>query len=369
MAKLLWINNGFIDKELYAPFVVKTDLDYFKDLQNRYRLLKQSAKRAGADEISLKIISAYSKKICDAIVAYYNGNITLSHTKIRNLIKDCNHNSFAVNSIDKSDAFPGPHGTEIQFYRARTSSNPKGFKASEMLHLPLSMRGMTGNYRFSISGIPSLYLANSSYACWLETGMPAEHDFNVSPVILDGTQKILNLAVMTRNLSCLNELEEDRVHCWLKLLIMMIATSYTIEEEGRIFKSEYIISQSIMLACKELGLDGVAYFSKRVEDEAFAYSAINLVLFAKYKGKSKFSEICNHLKIDDSYNYAMFKQFTHSITYKNYTLRTQGTGLITNIGNYRRQYSYTDTEFCKFDKFMFASWDDKDSIPWGNALL
>ena len=49
-----------------------------------------------------------------------------------------------------------------------------------------------------------------------------------------------------------------------------------IKEGGRTFKSEYIISQSIMMACKRLGYDGVAYYSKRVYDEIFARCAINL---------------------------------------------------------------------------------------------
>ena len=116
----------------------------------------------------------------------------------------------------------------------------------------------------SIPGIPSLYLGNTSYACWLELGCPAEYKFNVSPVLLDGTQKILNLAVMTRRQFESDDYNLGHIHCWLKLIILMIATSYVIEEKGRIFKSEYIVSQSIMLGCKELGLDGVAYFSKRL---------------------------------------------------------------------------------------------------------
>ena len=33
--------------------------------------------------------------------------------------------------------------------------------------------------------IQGLYLANSSYGCWIETGFTAEIDFNVSPVLLD----------------------------------------------------------------------------------------------------------------------------------------------------------------------------------------
>lgn len=141
--------------------------------------------------------------------------------------------------------------------------------------MPFSMREKTRNYRFSIPGIPSLYLENSSYACWIELECPPEYKFNVMLVGLDGNQKIFNLAVMSRSWWKLDELEGAKVHCWLKVLILMMTTSYTVKEGGRIFKSEYIVSQSIMLACKELGYDGVAYFSKRVSDEIFAYTAAN----------------------------------------------------------------------------------------------
>lgn len=154
-----------------------------------------------------------------------------------------------------------------------------------MLHLPKTLRGKTGNYRFSIPGMPSLYLGNTSYVCWLETGKPSAHDFYVSPVIVDSSLRIFNLAVMTRNIINLKNLDKDTVHCWLKLIVLMIATSYVIKEENRTFKSEYIVSQSIMLACKNLGLDGVAYFSKRIEDEIFGFCAINLALFAPYDKK------------------------------------------------------------------------------------
>ena len=46
-------------------------------------------------------------------------------------------------------------------------------------------------------------------------------------------------------------------------------------------------------------------------------------------------------------------------------------GLITNIGSYDRQYPYRETEFMGFDRFLFATWQDKnngkgkDEIPWG----
>ncbi len=64
-----------------------------------------------------------------------------------------------------------------------------------------------------------------------------------------------------------------------------IATSYIVKEENRTFRSEYIISQSLMMACKKLGYDGIAYYSRRVDDEIFALCAINLALFVDYNGE------------------------------------------------------------------------------------
>lgn len=369
MSKLIWVKE-IIVKELYAPYEVEKDEDYYKDLRKKYKLLLDTAEKAGADAESLKIIKKYSDKVKESIRLYYDGNISRAHNVIRNLVKGCEENTLAVNTIINSDAFPGVKGTEIQFFRARLSDDAKAFKAKEMLHLPLSMRGKTGNYRFSIPGIPSLYLGNSSYACWIELGCPPEYKLNVAPVVLEGNQKIFNLAVMSRNWWKLDELEAAKVHCWLKLLILMMATSYTIEESGRIFKSEYIVSQSIMLACKELGYDGVAFFSKRVSDEIFAYAAINLALFAPYQSNKKYSTVCEHIKIDDSFNYSMYKQLGRINRDCTYDLRLLRTGIITNIGEYRedRQFQYAMTEFCAFDKFLFSTWKQKDKIAWGNAL-
>ena len=102
-----------------------------------------------------------------------------------------------------------------------------------------------------------------------------------------------------------------------------------------------------MMACKRLGYDGVAYYSKRVNDEIFALCAINLVLFVDYEGE--YSEIVEHMKMDDAFNFGLYKQLCASLTYKDYELRSTRTEFITNIGNYDRQYPYTETKFFDFD--------------------
>lgn len=206
----------------------------------------------------------------------------------------------------------------------------------DMLHLPKNLRSKSGNYRFSIPGNPSLYLSNTSYGCWIETGNPDDNHFNVSPALLDGKQKILNLAVYTHNLLYLesldNEEREKKLYCWLKLFMLNIATSYRIEESGRTFKSEYIISQAIMMACKRLGYDGLAYYSRRVSNINFALCAINLVLFVSYNGE--YSELLNHIKIDKPTNFSLFNKLSLSQKYSNYELRIQQAHLIAGIGDH-----------------------------------
>lgn len=366
---LIWLTNGFICKELYAPFILDNDCDYEDDLRKKYNLVLSQAKKAGADEESIRIIRKFRTKILESVKCYCKADIAKSNTIIEKLIQDIGEDPFAVAALRDSYAFPGDRRQELQFFRCRVGDPSKAYSVKDMLHLPLKMRAKTGNYRFSIPGNPSLYLANSSYGCWIETGFPAENDFNVSPVLLDGTSKIFNLAVSIRDFHALNELEEERVHCWLKLYLLTIATSYRIKETGRIFKSEYIVPQAVMMACKKLGYDGVAYFSKQVYDEIFALCAINLALFVNYDGE--YSDIVRHMKMDDSYNYALYNQLLSSLKYKDYDLRSVSTGFTTNIGSYDRQHPYRETEFFSFDKFLFSTWRDKpngkgkDEIPWG----
>lgn len=131
-----------------------------------------------------------------------------------------------MSALVNSCAFSGDHSTELQLFRSRCGNPASAFTAKEMSCLHKKLRAISGNYRFSILGNPSLYVANSPYGCWIETGFLPESEFNVSPVLLDGTQKIFNLAVQISDVSKLDELETDRVHCWLKLLMLSIATSY-----------------------------------------------------------------------------------------------------------------------------------------------
>lgn len=48
--------NDFICNDLYAPFVVKLDNDYYSCLMEKYNIVLNQAEKAGADDGSLAII-------------------------------------------------------------------------------------------------------------------------------------------------------------------------------------------------------------------------------------------------------------------------------------------------------------------------
>lgn len=372
--KIPWINNAFNFKATYGPFAVENDSDYYEDLRVRYSTIIKQAEKAGADRESLDIIRRFKKKILEALRSYYKADVAKCNIIIRNLVNEVSVNTFAVDELKRSNAFFGDNKTEIQFFRGRIGNPSNAYEAKDMLHLPHKLRAKSGNYRFSISGNPSLYLANSSYGCWVELGMPADNEFNVSPVLLDGTQKVLNLTVSFWDKRADYEWSEnEQFWCWIKLCMLSMATSYRITENGRTFKSEYIISQAIMMACKKLKFDGLAYCSKRVSSDTFALPTINLALFVSYNGE--YSDIVSHMKMDNAYNYGMYKQLLSSLDYKNYNLHSVNTGYITKIGSWERQYPYRETRFYEFDQFMFASWRDrpcgkgKDQIPFGVPIV
>lgn len=129
-----------------------------------------------------------------------------------------------------------------------------------------------------------------------------------------------------------------------------------------------------MMACKKLGFDGVAYYSRRVTDDVFALCAINLALFVDYDLNGEYSQLVKHMKIDDSFNYALYKQLLPSLKYQHYALRSTDNAFITNIGSYDRQHPYSETEFFEFDRYLFSTWQSKrnekgkDSLPWGAPI-
>lgn len=350
-----------------TPFVVSNDKDYFPDLKERIKDLLNEIKESESVSGVYESVSEFCKKLLNSLDLYFEGNIIDAHESVVSLLEDIIKEPGVVSDINNSKSFGANEkpSEEVQFYRARISEYVEDYNAKDMLHIPFNRRELVKTGRFSIPGLPCLYLGNSSYCCWIEMGKPAEHCFNVSPVLLDNSQKILNLTTTIWDFCSGNTKGKDnQVSTDIKLLALNIAISYKVKNNNRFFKSEYVLSQMLMLACKNKKLDGIAYFSKCVEADSFALcSAVNVALFATYD-KEDISNICQHLDIGKSFNYSMFKQLLPSLASKEYgKMNLNQMKTIKSISGSGRQFPYRGTKFYEFDKYLFVNWD-KSKDNW-----
>lgn len=362
-----------IKSDYVSPQRIKDENQYKEKLVSWLNLLEDEFAKKVADSQYVDTISKMRTVIIDILDEYHAGNIGSSYEKMKSIIFEmmAESSELAISTIQKSFAFNDVEDvlndsvpkTQIEFFRARTSDKYCIFERKEMLHIPFDMRGRVSSTRFSIPGLPCLYLATTSYCCWLELKMPTDYQFNVSSVRVNQERKILNLTMtadLFEHIVMLTETDKlaNRYTIEaLKLWILSYASSFKIDADKRSFKEEYIIPQLIMLVSKDLALDGVSYYSKQVADDRFAHMlSVNLALFARYNGEKRFSEICRDIEISPSYNYAMFKQLGYSEKYKSdrIELHIRNSRYPKMIGGFSRYNEYQFTEFYNFDRYLFS---------------
>ena len=332
MEKYQWIRNVFTADEFDAPFILDADSAYFPTLKDKLRHINDSLEENKAPVPVCSEVREITDDLISAMDYYYRGEIGEAQDRIYHTIKGVKKMPLAVSKIEDSISFIGPwHRFEdyrksesiARLFHARLSPKVVNYTRSDMMHIPFDRRDLMQPQRFSLSGLPCYYLASTSYCCWIEMDRPNESEFNVSTVRPRQPFKIFNLGVSGMTLeAAANLIEEQRCHTYhgdpdqtllslACLRVLAIATSFRVKRYVPYvpFKSEYILSQLIMLAVKRLDLSGVAYFSKRLNSDSDAFPVcVNLALFAPYQGEEKESSICKTLEISEPVNYAEYKQ-------------------------------------------------------------
>ncbi len=325
--------NGFS-----LPIVIKKDSDYIKELsivlKKYYDFLYN--KVAFKDEPNLlKEIEYNINKINCAIENYYKGDIVKSKLLIKEILEQykSNNQNFFVSELDKSYAFRGiapfvdlqtnnyeqeyreMNEEPLSFYKARTGNVED---RDGMLHIPFDMRGIIATQRFSIAGIPCIYLGTTSYVCWQELDKPENQNFNVCSYKFNENGKKLKILNLVISQPLINGIFNRRCESeqsirkklqieMLKLFPLVIATSFTVLEKERKFKSEYIISQLIMHCLKELQIDGIAYLSKKGKNDFQYPHGVNLAI-PVFEGceYGKDGKVCDSFTLSKPINYETF---------------------------------------------------------------
>lgn len=143
----------------------------------------------------------------------------------------------AVNKIDS--LFYGLKVKTIEkdkcLYRGRSSNVNYLLSKSEMFHIPLNMRHIIKNQRYSLSGFPCLYLGENTYTCWEELERP---DFGTTNFVAMKAEQAINLY----DLSFPSEITKSTD---FETIVIIIATSLSTKKSYD-FKPEYIFPQILL---------------------------------------------------------------------------------------------------------------------------
>ena len=161
-----------------------------------------------------------------------------------------------------------------------------------------------------------------------------------------------------------NEEENVGIEHILETDPLIIATSIRNQNSKGKFRSEYIISHLIMLSLRKLGIDGVAYLSKRIEDIGEDYAVPQMVNFAfpafEISGvNKKYGTICECIEITKPANYEEFRSIelradhsmiNHSFFAKTYDEPGENPGNCIRISG--RIVDYHNTGFYRFENHL-----------------
>jgi hypothetical protein len=208
--------------------------------------------------------------------------------------------------------FPGPvdHPFIRELYRMRVEEAPGvTFGKPDLFHIPFDSREKVARQRYSIPGLPCLYLGGSLYVCWEELRRPRFESIHLARFeivseervnILDFMQRPRHMAAGVKaNPAMANEILHLRNgYCALAVCWPLMATAAIRPKHGNApFIAEYIIPQLILQWITEnddSGIDGIGYSSVRCKTHVdYPAVILNLVFPAK---KITASGHCAHLR-------------------------------------------------------------------------
>lgn len=368
--------NGFplpIRIETYDGYDKKIEEEltrFVKYIEGKFALRKIPGLLDNVRFVCRNIVRAIQEERC--------GNTKEAQDYILEILEKFKKDSFFVSDIDCSYAFRGSASVEefrsknhdynqqasvpLSFYRCRKG---KITDRVEMLHIPLTQRSKVGTSRFSLPGIPCLYLASTSYCCWNELDHPGEMSVAGFRLTEAGKKlKILNLVIpqsLINGSSALHTYEKlpSISQKMLTLFPIVMATSITVDPRKSCeYRPNYTISHLIMRCLKKLRIDGVAYLSAQSESEFEFPHCVNLALPVFSSSiEQKYGDICKSFEIAGPIYYdgeQKSDRFT-SPREKSYINKVYVDGVHSTIKFNGKRTLYSETDFAEIDNILAGS--------------
>lgn len=205
-------------------------------------------------------------------------------------------------------------------YRVRRTPSPR-LHRKDIFHIPFELRHLVASQRYSIPGLPCLYLSGSLYTCWEEMGRPPFHELQAAAFwVKEGKSvKVLGFAERPSRSSLHlkpdgNSTESQIEQALANSIViwpLLALSSIVVKHRDAPFRPEYIIPQMILQWVMRHGdCDGVCYFSTNVRGTARRHPLplCNLVFPAKrIEPSGRCVHLCDVFKMTEPYGWELLR--------------------------------------------------------------
>lgn len=274
--------------ELYISRIDDLNIDSYIDTMPN----KQNNANTLSNEIYVKkqLIKTLSNQIVEIIEEYLSGKSKEAYQKFSEMIDDYR---------PYLEVLSYKYSAESKFYRMRKSHTIKE-ERKDMFHISFGERHLVSSQRYSIAGVPNLYLGNTSYVCWLELEKPNLDDIYISTFSNQEELNILDFALtFDVLLSDNNNISKEKILAFFTLFPLIFACSFKKQNNDAKFNIEYVIPNKILqwLSTEKAHFDGIRYFSTKMTHDSLNSKGINIVLPPKENTKSLERNVyCSKLK-------------------------------------------------------------------------
>ncbi len=238
-------------------------------------------------------IKSINNSLISALDEYLSGSAGKAYDKIEKMM----HNNFVQDNIIHLkvplNTYYAQQINSRSLFRIRYNDNHLS-ERSEIFHIPFEKRHLVKNQRYSIAGIPCLYLGTSLYVCWQEMDKPDFSKLYLSYFKINkdnhhGEINVLDLAYSLETLKPenieyfftkeLRESDRDKAKASLAFWPILLACSFNAEFQHSNFTVEYVIPNLILqwISKEKRPVSGVMYLSTKTAKLRNSDKGINFV--------------------------------------------------------------------------------------------
>lgn len=297
-------------RNLIPPFKCEDNKTYIDTLETQLKDYHEFLHCELQDKMTdsdYQALDKINESIISAIKSYLKGKSGEAYNKIKEILS-CSSLSCdeMVYKLNNKNALIRMRKSAIPFY-----------KREDLFHIPFSERHRVSKQRYSIDGLPCLYLAGCAYTAWLELGRPSFNELWASAFRATKDIPVFDLCYR------LDEIIDKEVQLSnvtkTKLLFypFVLATSYRTKYPFSPFHEEYIISNILLQWVMEnKKFTGIRYLSTKIEkcDKEKLWMTANIVLPPKGDDeKSEYdNDLCQNFEMTIPHQCFLLENYSHA---------------------------------------------------------